>query len=513
MFTTTWKFRTNFTMKWKTDLPSIGRNYSFALLLLLLFAAHLPFLNADPDLNISFSRDAFTDEGLNTIQIRNWINHGHLDLSECDNLLKTPLLGFPLALTYKIFGTSHLASRLHVLVLLLLALWIISRDNLHRGFLLIFAGICLLQYQVFQYSHFSLAEMLSSAAILLAIHFLSASADAGKSPPVRIRNAILSGTFISLAYYFKIQFIYMVGLIPLVLLFYILVYKPHPRRIVVIEAISASATLLIFLLLYYFVWYLPNRSIYNFMMANQSGEFSISIRSLDYLGFNLKHFFLTGWMLAFVIAFGCCIIAGIYLLYKPGHSTRFPILFLSSLLWIMLESHKLLMVYLPTRYRVSLYVAIGLMISIVLDEALRNRNIFQKVIKYRSIKLLAFSIIGILLFINVFNYISTLSRRSFVIRDTNILLAKTVKPEETVLGAWAPSLTWDCKAMALPVWNNFLHYKDPITNYKPRVVIAESDEQDSEQAYKSQSINLFAASENTKTVRIGQWEVRIYFLK
>ena len=49
------------------------------LLIAILFLMHLPFLHADPDYNLSDSRDAFTDEGLNTSQLRNFINHGQLN--------------------------------------------------------------------------------------------------------------------------------------------------------------------------------------------------------------------------------------------------------------------------------------------------------------------------------------------------------------------------------------------------------------------------------------------------
>ncbi|NTV85037.1 MAG: hypothetical protein HGA23_12195, partial [Bacteroidales bacterium] len=47
---------------------------------------------------------------------------------------------------------------------------------------------------------------------------------------------------------------------------------------------------------------------------------------------------------------------------------------------------------------------------------------------------------------------------------------------------------------------------------KPEVIVAESDEKDSEQAWKSQGINLKEISDSSKMIKIGQWEVGIYFL-
>ncbi|MBS1659148.1 MAG: hypothetical protein JST18_13760, partial [Bacteroidetes bacterium] len=64
----------------------------------LLILLHFPFLHADPDYFISIGRDAFTDEGLNTSQLRNYINHGYLSFDECDNLIKSPLFNLLLFL-------------------------------------------------------------------------------------------------------------------------------------------------------------------------------------------------------------------------------------------------------------------------------------------------------------------------------------------------------------------------------------------------------------------------------
>ena len=155
----------------------------------------------------------------------------------------------------------------------------------------------------------------------------------------------------------------------------------------------------------------------------------------------------------------------------------------------------------------------GLLMSIVLNELLKKslKPEGKRAISEIS-KVLAYLIILVLLSINIFNYFSTLQSRDYKIRDTNRYLAKTIEPGDTALGAWAPSLTWDCKARAIPVWNNFLNFKDPIGNYNPRIIISEIDEQDSEQAYKSQGIHLDELSDSTKTIKIGQWEVCIYYL-
>src|SRR5438552_358421 len=123
----------------------------------LLFLLHLPFLNADPDYFLSDSRDAFTDEGLNTSQLRNYINHNYLDLSECDNLVKTPLFNLLLYLPLKLFGTHLFIARLTILLLLIASLIFISCQEYFSRLTILLIATTLIQYYVFQYSHYSLS--------------------------------------------------------------------------------------------------------------------------------------------------------------------------------------------------------------------------------------------------------------------------------------------------------------------------------------------------------------------
>src|SRR5947207_12380290 len=89
----------------------------FFLYILLIFLTHLPFLNADPHVHIALnSVDAFTDEGLYSCQLRNFINHGYLNIKESDGLLKAPLFNIVLALPLFVFGTHLYIARLAILV-------------------------------------------------------------------------------------------------------------------------------------------------------------------------------------------------------------------------------------------------------------------------------------------------------------------------------------------------------------------------------------------------------------
>ena len=488
-------------MKWKTSKAV------FFIILGLVFISHFPFLTSDPDRNMAVGRGPFTDEGLNTVQVRNWVNHGNLDLAECDNLLKTPFFGFPLALTYKIFGISLAVSRLHVMILLFLALLLIGLYEKNRWIIIIFSMITLTQYQVFHSSHFSMAEMLSVAAILLSVHYHSRSFDTDLQIHLRDRQAILAGVFLSLSYFIKIQFIYLIILLPIVLFILWLITNSFTRKFIIRQGFIITSILLFFLLLYLFSWYLPNREAYDYMMAHQSGTFNITGKTWEYIRFNFSYHFLKGWMQWIFYFFFFMAVMGFILLIKTK-SLRYKILFFSSFTWFLMEMHKMTMVYLPTRYQVSLLASMGLLMSIVSYEIIR-----RPVAKYRiPARIAAITILFSIFSVNVFHYFDSLRQRTYVIRDTNKYMAVNLNPGDRVLGAWAPSLTWDSKARAIPVWNHFLNYQDPIATFRPRAVIAETDEQDSEQAYKSQGIILEELADSIKTTRIGQWDTRIYWI-
>src|SRR5436309_3150169 len=95
------------------QFPSSKASLYFFLYILLIFISHLPFINADPHVHIALnSVDAFTDEGLYSGQLRNFINQGHLNIQESDGILKAPLFNMVLALPLFLFGTHLSVARL-----------------------------------------------------------------------------------------------------------------------------------------------------------------------------------------------------------------------------------------------------------------------------------------------------------------------------------------------------------------------------------------------------------------
>ena len=114
---------------------------------------------------------------------------------------------------------------------------------------------------------------------------------------------------------------------------------------------------------------------------------------------------------------------------------------------------------------------------------------------------------------NLKDYITVNIRRQYAIKEVNDYMKKVVnEPKKSVLGSWAPAITWESKARAVPVWNNFLNYRNTLSTFHPQAIVTEPDELDSNGAYKSEGIDLKAISDSTKKFTVGVWTLIIYWL-
>jgi hypothetical protein len=80
------------------------------------------------------------------------------------------------------------------------------------------------------------------------------------------------------------------------------------------------------------------------------------------------------------------------------------------------------------------------------------------------------------------------------------------------LGAWAPSLTWNTSAHAIPVWGGYMNDKNPLQAFHPRVIITESDEKDNDQCYSKQNIRLTNFADSVKSFVVGNYVLDIYWI-
>ncbi|MEO5675843.1 MAG: hypothetical protein ABIQ74_14470 [Chitinophagales bacterium] len=484
------------------------------LLIPLLVLLHLPFLHADPDYFLSTGRDAFTDEGLNTSQVRNFINHGYLNLNECDNMIKSPLFNLLLFFPLKFFGTYLIVARLTVLSFLITVLVCLAGHPYFARLILLLFITTLTQFYVFQYSHFSLSEMLAVCCILTGIYFLfrrftGFHTQLGKKT---VSDILLSALFLSLAYYFKIQFAYIILLLPFSLL--ILENKssePLLKAPVIRLLLKSAGFLLLFAITYFLAWYLPFRSTFDFMMNDQTaGKFSSLSAIPKTIGFNIVYVLFgdqAWWFNTGVLA---CLISGI-LLYKSSSDKVFKVMFALSSIWVLMELHKLSMIYLPSRYLVSYYFAAGLMCSTVLLKLISYKEPGKVLASYffvAGLSLTAFFFIA-----NTIHFTLLLERRTFSIEAINDYFSSALKnPEQPVMGPWAPAVTWNSKARCIPVWKDFMNDKNIVQILHPQAILSEPDEAESNKAYSSQGMKPELLSDSSRTFQIGRWSVIVYWM-
>jgi len=480
--------------------------------ILFLLLLHLPFLHSDPDYYLSIGRDAFTDEGLNTSQLRNYINHDYLDLNECDNLIKSPLFNLILFLPLKFSGTHLMVARLTVLLLLIVALLFLLKENYFSQLMPFLVIGTLTQFYVFQYSHFSLSEMVSVVCILLGIFFTFRMLGRPQPPSRSNRGGVwLPALFFSLAYYAKIQFAYIIVFLPaaiFILSFFPAPSGPEPKSLLLRSMLWLAAFAVIYLL----AWYLPFRSTFDFVMKDQSSNKFGALSGIPKtIAFNIIHILFseqTWWFNSLALI---CFLSGISL-FRKGVDYKFKIMFVLSSLWMLIELHKLSMIYLPSRYLVGYYFAAGLMCTVVLHQLIFLRT--QETSLSNFFFRIGFAITALFFIANSIHYSFLLQRRTYNIEAINSYFSSLLRnSEQPVMGPWAPTATWDCKARCIPVWKDFMNDKDVINRFHPQAILSEPNEDESNQAYSSRGISLKQLSDSTREFPLGRWRVIVYWMK
>ncbi len=486
----------------------MSKYYFFIILAIgiLTLALQRPFLLADPDVNLSGSRGANTDEGLNTCQIRNFINHKDLTFKKSDNFIKTPLFSAVLFIPFKIFGTDLLVGRLSVLLLSLGICLIIYKHNNYYKLLGLFSFIIVFcEYYIFHFFHFCLAEILSTVLIFLAI-FIMVESDKTQS---RLKSSFLSATFISFAYFVKIQFIYSIIILPFSIILFLLLWPPN-KKLWLKQFIYTSSFLAIYLALYFLIWYLPNKEFFDYVMADQTANRFVEFSGLRFhINYILEHNFYTDYLRFFTVSFYVLFLIGLVYSFAVK-SARFTFLFIGLSCWFFIELHKLTMLYLPTRYLISLFFSMGSIISLVLVELIsfKGKNKMAYLIK-------AFSVLFIVAFgiKNSMDYSSSIKNRTFAISKINDYLGNFNFEDRPIIGAWAPSLSWKSKAISFPVWKDYFNDKEVIEKYNPAIIIAEKDEEDSNQAFSSRGIEIDSYADSIKYFTIHQWDLKLLWIK
>ncbi len=476
-------------------------------MLLLILVLQVPFLQADPHKDISpDSRDAFTDEGLNTSQVTNKINHGYFGVHECDNLIKTPLFNAWIYPAYLVFGTKIVSGRFWMLLTVLGLIWLsvsISREL--RIPILLFGGIFLTQYHLFQYLHFTMAEMSASALVLLALTLFFQYAKSRD-----LKWGLASALILWIVTGFKNQFAYTLLLLPA---FMVILQLFDGRKYLSRNARHFSAMLAVWFaggLIYYLFWYLPVKETYDYVMSDQAGNRFIPRAQWSTVAWEqTKKFFgrdESKWMALSML------ISLLLSAFNYGVSKNRKRLLLSLflLIWALAECHKLTMWFVPSRYLSPLLFAWGLFASLQLSWALENAFIRgQKMVMVAAVSAGAFFLFTAAH--HTGDVIRLFRERSFAIRDINHALKKERIQNRVAAGPWAPTLARESGAKVIPVWDGYFNYENTFERFYPKVVIAEWDEADSGGAFRNQGISLKEKADSVSEVQVGHYRLMIYF--
>ncbi len=487
------------------------KKYLVFILIFFLICLHLPFLNSDPDtLSDQWTRGAWIDEGCYSLQIRNYIHSGILNMNESDGLIRCPMFGLMQLVFFKLFGTHLLTARLLVLFIVIILLSAIASVKKYFYFFIFTICIIMLEPHVFQFSHYALSEMMSNSMILFSMFFLHQA----YLSPVQKKKIIfvfLSIMFISFSWYMKIQYLYSIIIVPLTTLSFAIIEWIKEKKIVwsrLLLFYLSFIFIFIFIFIYYLFWYLPHHDFYlsvfrsstSWRYPDTSWHFIHSVYyniSNSILGKELGIYFsVLGILLILILLF---------FIYKKRTPLFFLIPILFSFFWILSELQKLPMRYLPNRYLLGLIIASGSLIISLVSEII----LFKKTYIHYIIYLILFFLFSF----NIYSNYQIFQRRTFHLKQANHYISKFKFDNNPVIGAWAPSICWENNVRMIPVWYHYFNWKNPIKKFHPRLVVSEINEVDSDSVYYFQNIRLDSISDSTKIFNLWRAKVVLYWIK
>lgn len=443
------------------------------LTIVLWLVLQLPFLMADLPDSLSYSRGPYSDEGLNTFAVRNFINSNFHELSESDNFIKSPVLNAYLFTPFLVFQNDLLVGRIAMLFLVALLLWQIVK-RLEYGWLivLLFSFIPIL----FHFSRLMMGDLTSVLIPLVGmVIYLSW---VKKKKEVSFKNLVGLVLFASLAVGMKIQaaavfaiFLASVFLIPL----------SNLKRIKRLFAIVIGS--------------LPLPLVFLFVLLRQNDLFNYIYHQVpEYYQakkYGLIDVFQLNWELHFNSVQGqflmlTWVVIGFLILMFAAKFWWKKLLFLLPLIAMWLYQFSgMFMIYFPPRYLVGLYVASVVLLVVLITE---SKQILGTIPKLTSVFLAAILI----------GYPAKSIQHDYVNLQIELMTMnhKIAQKKSVVvlIGSWAPTLNFTSSTqLAYPIWDSYLTFKEidnPVEYYSADLIIAEPNEDDSGAAYKKRDITL-----------------------
>ncbi|REG21568.1 ArnT family glycosyltransferase [Roseateles depolymerans] len=477
---------------------------------------HLPFVMSDAEASLGFSRGPWTDEGLYTAQVRNAMRTGTLDLAESDGVIKEPLYALLSWGVLKGVGDSMTVMRLTMLGLstLLLAVVASGRSTLGRA-VLVGLPVLALSYYPFHYAHLALVEMTAAFLVvgaLWAVH--QRLLGAGRW------TWALSAVLIFVAYGMKVQFVYAAVIAPVA---FVLAWILNPDewrtgwRAALANVVGSSVAAAVMAGVFAVGWYWPNRVLMKFVLGSQSSRGSSSLSQLLHSLADNLHTLATDrrlwavWLLV-LVGLAAAAVAWRAVRVNKAQQRQWVALMAPPAAWVLIELHKLTLSYLPSRYFLSLVMALGLLGAAGLcaawmwverNPARAKRNAS---VSWRHAVVAALVVV---LGLDARDYAKAYERRSYAIRDTQRRLAAEERwNDQLVIGPWASTLFWGSGAITKPVWKGYFNDGDVLRSLKPAAILSEPDQGDSDGAYQAAGLTLQQPPLWSVTVR--DWTVNVH---
>jgi hypothetical protein len=474
----------------------------------LWLAMQIPFLTVDPDTLVDIhTRGAWTDEGLYTASARNFLNTGDLSVTDDSVLIRGPLYTIIQIPFFAVFGQSLPVARCITLFLLLILMWLFLRDKSLRTAGLFFLVAGLTQFHLFQFSHYAMAEIPATVMILASLLLMVKAYNTDAPQKKQIIFLLLSAIALFAAYAIKIQFIYIAALLPgfaFLLWIFSVIRRDGYSKIYLNKFALTIAFTLAFTAIYLLAWYLPHREFYNLVMLRETDARYPSelVHILGQSRFNFTELLFVPFLKPLLVTGGVALLGGLTWIILRPRSWRIPerLLFFGSVLWLMMELHKVPMTYMPHRYMVPAYAAVALMTAAVVSVIWRQRRAF------------AIPALTIMLLLAAFQLSHTLEawqRRSHDLREVNRYMKNYDWNGETITGTWAASISWQTRAKVLPLWRDFMN-EDKVSG--SRMLVAESDQDDSKGSLANAGSDLTVQADSVKRFPLWRYSVDLIWL-
>src|SRR4030095_6370566 len=130
-------------------------------------------------------------------------------------------------------------------------------------------AITMMQYTIFHYNHIALSEFLCVTCLVTAWYLMTRET----IYTTNLKNIFLICFTISLSWYFKFQFLYLI-LWPFIFYMLIALHFIFTKTAFLKEVLKRLGWALLFMFcfgaLYYIIWYLPSKPLFDFVMDTQA---------------------------------------------------------------------------------------------------------------------------------------------------------------------------------------------------------------------------------------------------